>query len=477
MLLWAGRTLFVALSATPGPRFGHGAAATALALRYQEGLKPGLADAWDTLDRAIAVMKESEQAFVVPEGQPRGDYVALAEPEGLEYLPRELHRPVLERTRAIVNRFETDGGAAALLDLPATERALRSLRPEVQAFHDDRRSDLRRLARLCVGRMAVAGWKGDGAACVRALEQGLAIGRILMQQPDRTDQLSGSAIVQLMLWQARRTLMLPERPLRNHCLAMARAVERQHRLMPSASFLIETQRLETIDYIQRAYSDNGRGNGRVIVSSAIIYGAPPPLSGGVGKWILKQLDGYQILNLFSAAYPDKRSALAKADEYADRLLKLAEIPRWSRREEMESFEAWADAISPKHFLIYKDKSVHSWFTHCWLLDHQASLEAHFAGVRTFIAIEQHVSRTMSVPESLGDLVPATLVELPLDPYSGEPMQYVPLSERPWYTLYSVGWDETDNQAAQHPDGLDGVFASHGVGYDFVFNIPPPKQEP
>lgn len=64
------------------------------------------------------------------------------------------------------------------------------------------------------------------------------------------------------------------------------------------------------------------------------------------------------------------------------------------------------------------------------------------GVRTQVAIELYRQQRGSLPTALGDLVPAYLSELPLDPFDGKPLRYQQTDGG--YVLYSVG-----------PDGSDG----------------------
>ncbi|MEM6550965.1 MAG: hypothetical protein AAF750_02325 [Planctomycetota bacterium] len=57
------------------------------------------------------------------------------------------------------------------------------------------------------------------------------------------------------------------------------------------------------------------------------------------------------------------------------------------------------------------------------------------------------------PESLGDLVPEYLTELPVDRYDGRPLTYRPGPERQTYLLYSIGQDGDDDQGKfGHTDG-------------------------
>jgi hypothetical protein len=61
---------------------------------------------------------------------------------------------------------------------------------------------------------------------------------------------------------------------------------------------------------------------------------------------------------------------------------------------------------------------------------------------TDLAIRQFERQHGAWPENLGQLVPEYLAELPIDPYSGRPLGYLPGDDD--FALYSVGLDRQDN---------------------------------
>jgi hypothetical protein len=85
-----------------------------------------------------------------------------------------------------------------------------------------------------------------------------------------------------------------------------------------------------------------------------------------------------------------------------------------------------------------------------------------------LAIERYrLAHANAAPDSLGQLVPAWLAAVPLDPYDGQPVRYSKASPRE-YIVYSVGRDRTDN------GGKAGPAASRNdPGFDLVFAV---KQE-
>jgi hypothetical protein len=63
------------------------------------------------------------------------------------------------------------------------------------------------------------------------------------------------------------------------------------------------------------------------------------------------------------------------------------------------------------------------------------------------------------PQSLAELTPGILPEVPLDPYSGQPLIYRPHEKR--FDLYSVGPDGVDDGG----ELLHPAIGAHEVGYD------------
>lgn len=118
---------------------------------------------------------------------------------------------------------------------------------------------------------------------------------------------------------------------------------------------------------------------------------------------------------------------------------------------------------------------------------QVLLTRHVTTLATSAAIlALHVERYRAdhgaYPASLDALVPSYLPTLPIDPWDGKPLKFVPVDPttdpfgRP-FILYSVGSDEADNNgrtfnpANQRRRLLWGPIPADLVGYDYIFNDP------
>lgn len=72
----------------------------------------------------------------------------------------------------------------------------------------------------------------------------------------------------------------------------------------------------------------------------------------------------------------------------------------------------------------------------------AQLEATFLAARTGLACRLHKSRTGRFPESLEELVPDLLKEVPIDPFTGKPLVY--RREGAGFIVYSLGSNQKDD---------------------------------
>jgi len=87
--------------------------------------------------------------------------------------------------------------------------------------------------------------------------------------------------------------------------------------------------------------------------------------------------------------------------------------------------------------------------------------AYVRAARVAVAIERYRLATGTLPDSLADLVPEYVDTLPGDPFVEGPMRYRRADEGDGYVVYSVGADQTDNDAAT-VNRRDQVFAPGGV---------------
>jgi hypothetical protein len=103
--------------------------------------------------------------------------------------------------------------------------------------------------------------------------------------------------------------------------------------------------------------------------------------------------------------------------------------------------------------------------------------AHVRCMIVTLAVERYRQKHSAWPETLNQLVPEVLAEVPRDPFDGEPLRYTRLADG--VIVYSVGVDGVDNGGALDRDnparpGADLGFRLWDVKYR---RQPPPKVKP
>ena len=191
----------------------------------------------------------------------------------------------------------------------------------------------------------------------------------------------------------------------------------------------EADRLRVRDLLQRFYTDNGRGSGWPVFSD----------------WFTA--DGNRLKNLGAFAFASRRQVMAKADEYFDAEVRYLR----QRREQRQAAPVDADAVR---------RSI-SWryLPLCVYIRLNASIADSAKLSRTaFVvaaALELHERRHGDYPETLEDLVPAILAELPDDPFRRGPLGYRIVTADPHGRGYLL-WSAGDNGLDDGGDGDDRV---------------------
>jgi hypothetical protein len=104
-----------------------------------------------------------------------------------------------------------------------------------------------------------------------------------------------------------------------------------------------------------------------------------------------------------------------------------------------------------------------------LIDRATGHRATLRGTLLVAALGLHLAKHESYPEGLSELVPSTLKQLPVDPFSGQAFRYR-LIDPLTYTLYSVGPDMKDDGGVQERLIGDAGGAVPGLrGGDIVFS--------
>ncbi|MCL4196128.1 MAG: hypothetical protein KJZ69_01430 [Phycisphaerales bacterium] len=232
----------------------------------------------------------------------------------------------------------------------------------------------------------------------------------------------------------------------------------------------ESERLFCYDTIQRTHTDDGRGNGILLVETFAQYlgftaapngtlpvgGAQPPL-----------------YNLLGLRYASRSETTQLIDRYFDAAIEQSELSRSARRHHSLNLGAFSENLPSRHafsrLMLTATASVN---------EMRDVTESKLAATRILLAIEAYEDRHGRLPPSLDALAPGFTQGLPLDPVSERPFVYHPRrggaqDPRPFW-LYSIGLDGEDNGGVETAKTgrrrIDALRDERdGQGYDYIYN--------
>ncbi len=214
---------------------------------------------------------------------------------------------------------------------------------------------------------------------------------------------------------------------------------------------LDGEKIFLYDYIQRTFTDDGKGGGRMLVRGA-------PLA--VGDW------KSGLWRFVTLSYPDRREVTAKVDDYYYLAEQVSDETPWQVHQKGEPVK-WDEIAGDSFFLKILAPALGrvvqlEWRTKTMRL-----------GLLTVLALTRYEKEKSEYPESLDVLVEAgCLKEVPKDPYSNSSLVYNKTDKS--FILYSLGENLCDDggQVIHHDDGSIKKWASEG---DWVF-WPVPKSE-
>lgn len=314
-------------------------------------------------------------------------------------------------------------------------------------------SVVRSFARSLRAEIHVALDEGRPRDAIRAIRLGLAMAQASHDSVNLITWLVGHAQCHILL-----------DGIRAEALAGRWSTEEMHELLGLvgqfkprfAELALEGERLAVLDIIQRVYSDNGNGNGRFLLAEFLSLD-------------IEQLtqDMHPIVNVTGFVLPDKRSSTANVNAiYGEAIRQAAMLP--AERRAQQSIESFMDSSLGKFDFMVGilcaafDRAVGS----------GELLHTELDGTKLVLAIGMYHAEHGGYPASLEELVPEFLSELPVDRWAPDgKYRYIrrsPTDDDPReYLLYSVGYDETDNNA-NDAEGHYG-FDKHHRGTDHVIN--------
>jgi hypothetical protein len=235
------------------------------------------------------------------------------------------------------------------------------------------------------------------------------------------DSAAHSAVEILATWPD----ALEDEDLQSLSQSFAEVTEAQIRVQ------LDGERLIFLDFLQRAYTDDGSGRGSMILD---LRGKPWPMAlrAPIASW----------------GRAGRKEMLAKYDELVTMAQAWKAQPLWQRGP--NPVDAEMDRWMQRPWLLTRYEPIQALtasFKNDMLLVDFAVQRCDAA--RTAIALELYHRRHGDWPDSLAALVPDFLPEVPRDRYDGGPIKYRLVDEQP--VLYSVGADRDDDRGVRPLD--------------------------
>jgi len=177
------------------------------------------------------------------------------------------------------------------------------------------------------------------------------------------------------------------------------------------------------DYIQQTFTDDGRGNGRMLIRGL-------PLADG---------DWKEAVSGFVSGYPDRKEVISRIDRYFESAANLSEIAPWELRSKASEGEKqnWIE-LGTGSFLLIPLVSSHRKVGELGWRQRQGRV-----AIITVLGALRYQKDRERYPTGLDELVEGGYIShLPRDFYSDGPMHYKITDDG--FMLYSVGFNFVDD---------------------------------
>ncbi len=196
------------------------------------------------------------------------------------------------------------------------------------------------------------------------------------------------------------------------------------------------------DWIQKAFTDDGRGNGRLIPSEHLKFDF-------YETW-------YGVL-FYALMAPDRRKTEQFSRNLPGYLKPLYELTPYQIHQQNDTYKSRISRLW--------NRFDHTGMTSrhiAYLIEFQHKMNVNYDALLAVVAILRYQKENGSFPQSLQQLVDVGYLRaVPMDPYSDGPLVYRAAEDD--FLLYSVGEDFTDNGGTplsdrnSETDGYDDIF--------------------
>jgi hypothetical protein len=307
--------------------------------------------------------------------------------------------------------------------------------PEAMAILLSHLTPVRSCARLLRSDAIAALHAADAARLHADLTALVAVARHMRSPDTYISSLVSVAVVTLTCDLIRDVLALNAALLSDDQLT-----ELAHRLAalggPIDFISLRGERLFFQDTLQRLYTDDGAGNGRLTAAGSDYFNKTASL--GVDRANAGML-------VASAFLADRKQVTQAYDSIMDRAESSIAVPLWIPVKESADVVLERYTRTAMQRLRYMPVAMFA-----PALDRARYAAHEVASNRdatlAVIALELHRRRTGAFPDALNPLIPGLLPTLPLDNADGQPLRYrrQPGPKGDSYLLYAIGTDRLDN---------------------------------
>jgi len=320
----------------------------------------------------------------------------------------------------------------------------------------------RNVARARGAAMRVAAENDDMDELVRAWRHLVSLGHAMSFDPTLISHLVGVSIVRLGCDELDH--IITQHDLDEATCRRLLAIMDEQAILAPMSAVLERERLMGYDTIQRTHSDDGNGDGILLI------GRLEELSAFTGSSPLGLSGRHRIYNVAGLIFPSRAETTRTLDAYFDAAEEQANMPRAERPNHPVNLDEFLDALPRFQFLLRLTLPA---IGNTIAVNDIALTQ--IDATRLLLAIEMHEAKYGRLPAALSDLSPEFLAEIPEDAVACRPFIYMPREpskdDPRTFWLYSIAADGVDNGGAESPrrdtDALRGGLIT--IGFDHIFN--------
>ncbi|MBB6428890.1 hypothetical protein [Algisphaera agarilytica] len=309
---------------------------------------------------------------------------------------------------------------------------------------------MRKSARLLASDLDAAVQQGDADRVLAKLEALLGMADQVTETPILINGLVGLSILYLTYEKIEDLLIESPNLLSDEQLQQLQA--RVAAVSPRTIVRYDGERMMMYDTLQRMFTDDGRGNGRITSEGLRLMSTYSNTFASQGVEVQSPV----LQTIESAAMPASLLVIASRQDMRDKFDQMMNdleasvaLPRRFQQtnEFSDDLDTWSLRERTKYLLISQLMPALGATTR-----RIEQCEGRQEGVVLALALEQYRREHGQWPDVLAALTPAYLSALPVDRITGDPLRYLVTEDGP--KVYSVGVDRVDNQG-QPPIGEDG----------------------